>query len=448
MSKKMINKSLAAICFLLAANAVKAQQQEFSIALGGGIQGIHYSLQHGDASLKPGFQLGFGYMKNLRTRWGVRTGVEAGFYQSKATLNPNSQFTSNETDSENSAFEYRIRANGYREEQKVWVVSIPLMLQFHPAFNTNGFYAQLGIRLGIPVSKKYAASADQLVATGYYPDFNVEITDLPVHGFGTQNGWKGQGEYELKPDWSAAAEAGWKFKLSANNSLYAGLYIDYGLNNIKKAEGEGALLSYQPNGLAQSEAKGIFSLRDETGNIRLMAYGIKLRMGFGSGKQKKTEAPAPVVVAPPPAPVIKDTPVVIVPVPAVVADTIVIEEVIGDSLTADELKLFETPFLFGKPGDTVLSAAAKQHAVVIAELLKKHPEVILNIEGHTCNTGTDAVNEKVGLARANAVATVLQKEGINASRLQILSKAHREPIAPNNNESNRRKNRRVILKVL
>jgi OOP family OmpA-OmpF porin len=449
----MINKSTkrilaAAICLMMINISVNAQKQEFSIAVGGGLQGIDYQLKNGDASLKPGFQLGLGYMRNISKRWGLISGLEMGLYRTKASLSSNLPYTTNEIDSENSAFEYRVRATGYREEQKLWALNIPLMLQFHPAFGKNGLYAQLGVRMGLSVSSEYSTSADQITATGYYPDYNIEVTELPAHGFGAQQSWKGEGEYDLKPSWSAAAEAGWRFKLSANNHLYAGLYIDYGLNDIKKTEGNGALLRYQPDGLAKSQAAGLFTLKEEAGKARLLAYGIKLRIGFGSGKMKKKAAPAP-VATPAPAPV-KDTVVIIAPVPVqpIVTDTVEITEIHVDSLTAGEMKILETPFLFGKVGDTTLSEAAKQHAKVIAGILKKHPDITVSVEGHTCNIGSLPVNEKVGLARANAVVAALLTEGVDAAMLQPISRAHLEPVAPNDTEANKKKNRRVLLKLL
>ncbi|QEC40656.1 OmpA family protein [Pseudobacter ginsenosidimutans] len=451
MKRKSIRKNLfAAGCLMVMAVSASAQKQEFSIAAGGGLQGINYSMKHGDVSLKPGFQLGFGYMRSIGRRWGIRTGVELGLYQSKVSLDPGTQFTSYEIDSENSAFEYRVKANGYREEQKFWALKIPVMLQLHPEFNKNGLYAQLGVQLGLPVSNSYSTSADQISATGYYPDYNLEITELPVHGFGTQNGWKGKGEYDFNLSWSAAAELGWRFRIAANNNLYAGFYVDYGLNNIKKSEGEGSLLNYQPEGLAQSKAAGVFSLKNETGNARLMAYGIKLRIGFGSGKTKKKIEPPPAPPPPPPPALVIDTPVVVTPVPVepVVIESVVVSEVHADSLTDDEMKLLGSPFLFGKVGDTTLSASAKQHVIAIAEILKKHPELIVNIEGHTCNIGTDAVNKRIGLGRANAVAAALKAEGVDAGSLQTTSRAHLQPVAPNNSEANRKKNRRVVLIIL
>lgn len=448
--KNMYSKKFLAVagCMILAGVAAKAQTNEFSIAAGGGLQGLQYKLKHGDVSLKPGFQLGLGYMRSIGKRWGLRTGLELGLYQTKASLASNTQYNSGEIDSEGSAFEFRVKANGYREEQKVWAVNIPVMLQYHPVFNRNGFYAQGGLRVSLPVSQKYTTSADQISAFGYYPDVNLEITDLPVHGFGTQAGWKGKGEYDLKLSFALAAELGWRFRLSANNNLYAGLYLDYGLNDIKETSGDQTFLTYNPSGLTQSKATGLFALKEEAGDARLVAYGIRFRIGFGSNKKRKV-IPAPVVITP----VVKDTPAPVVPAPVVV-DTVVdiiVEEIMeepNDTLSVDELKLLETPILFGKVGDTLLSQEARLHVLAIAEVLKKHPQVSLTVEGHTCNIGTDEVNNRVGLARATVVSGFLIEQGIEARRLQPLSKAHLEPVASNKTETERRKNRRVVLKVL
>lgn len=436
-------------CMILTGVAGKAQTNEFSIAAGGGLQGLQYKLKNGDASLKPGFQLGLGYMRGIGKRWGLRTGLELGFYQTKASLAPKTQYNSYEIDSENSAFEYRVKANGYREEQKVWAVNIPVMLQYHPVFNRNGFYAQAGLRMSIPVSQKYTTSADQISAFGYYPDVNLEITDLPVHGFGTQAGWKGKGEYDLKLSFALATELGWRFRLSGKNNLYAGLYLDYGLNDIKETTGDQTFLTYNPSGLTQSKATGLFALREEAGDARLVAYGIKFRIGFGSNKKKK-ETPAPVVSTP----IVKDTPVPVAPAPVMV-DTVIVDTVVKeimeepkDTLSAAEMKLLETPILFGRVGDTLLSQEARLHALAIAEVLKKHPQVSLTVEGHTCNIGTDEVNTRIGLARATAVTALLVENGIDAGRLQPISRAHQEPVASNKTEAERKKNRRVVLKVL
>jgi outer membrane protein OmpA-like peptidoglycan-associated protein len=76
-------------------------------------------------------------------------------------------------------------------------------------------------------------------------------------------------------------------------------------------------------------------------------------------------------------------------------------------------------------------------------LLQAYPQWRLLIEGHTCSLGTHAVNLRIGQRRADAAKAYLVERGIDPARIQTVSKAETEPVAPNTNEANRQKNRRV-----
>jgi OmpA-OmpF porin, OOP family len=438
--------------FLLAGTATMAQKNEFSIYAGAGMQGLQYTNNLGSLSVKPGFQAGISFTHFLSSRWGIRSGLEIGYYHSRATLKEGTPFTSYEIDSEGQAFEYRVKAGGYTEDQKLYTVNIPLQIQFQtPAACKQQFYAAAGAKLGLPLSQRYASKAGDINTTGYYPHLNIEITDLPVHGFGKQAGWSGEGEYEFKPSVSLTAEAGMRFRLSGGRHLYAGAYLDYGLNDIRKTEGPAALLAYNPNGLAQSKATGLFNLNNVVSDTRLIAYGIKLGFVFGNSRSKTktaTVAPPPTVTMPPAEPVVvkKEEPVqqpVIAqaPVPEKVAPV----EKPKDILSEAELAVFKTPLSFAKKGDTTLSAAVQAQADKIIAILQTHPAVTVEIQGHTCDAGSDAVNERIGLARANVTARYIESKGIAAARIQTTSKADHEPVVPNTSETNRQQNRRVVF---
>jgi outer membrane protein OmpA-like peptidoglycan-associated protein len=62
--------------------------------------------------------------------------------------------------------------------------------------------------------------------------------------------------------------------------------------------------------------------------------------------------------------------------------------------------------------------------------------------------GTHEANLQVGLRRAEAAKEYLVKQGVPAERITIVSKAETDPIAPNDTEANRQKNRRVVVKVV
>ncbi|WP_456450535.1 OmpA family protein [Hydrogenimonas sp.] len=79
----------------------------------------------------------------------------------------------------------------------------------------------------------------------------------------------------------------------------------------------------------------------------------------------------------------------------------------------------------------------------VAEFMKKHPEVTAILEGHTDSTGPAAYNMKLSKMRAEAVKKALVERGIDASRLKVEAYGETKPIAPNDTEEGRAKNRRV-----
>ncbi|MHA4895171.1 OmpA family protein [Pedobacter sp. PWIIR3] len=83
-------------------------------------------------------------------------------------------------------------------------------------------------------------------------------------------------------------------------------------------------------------------------------------------------------------------------------------------------------------------------------LLKSNPKLSIEIQGHTDNVGNDALNEKLSLNRAKAVYDYLITNKINAERLTYKGFGKQKPIADNQSEEGRGKNRRtsfVITKI-
>ncbi len=82
----------------------------------------------------------------------------------------------------------------------------------------------------------------------------------------------------------------------------------------------------------------------------------------------------------------------------------------------------------------------------VAQLLYEHPEIqLLEIQGHTDSTGTDAINNPLAKARANAVRGFLTYRGVTASRLVAKGYGSRQPIASNSTEHGRYQNRRIDI---
>jgi outer membrane protein OmpA-like peptidoglycan-associated protein len=104
-------------------------------------------------------------------------------------------------------------------------------------------------------------------------------------------------------------------------------------------------------------------------------------------------------------------------------------------------------FKFGK---TVLPDEAKAKIDEMVAQMKQDPKnIYLEIEGHTDNVGDKTTNERIGLARADAVKRYLYEQyQIPLHKMNVISYGKDKPVAPNKTKAGRAQNRRVVIKVL
>lgn len=88
--------------------------------------------------------------------------------------------------------------------------------------------------------------------------------------------------------------------------------------------------------------------------------------------------------------------------------------------------------------------AVDAYLAKLAERLSQTEETV-SITGHTDNTGSDQTNMRLGRARARHVQKILVSKGIKKSRVSIDSKGESSPIADNETDAGRRRNRRAEL---
>lgn len=84
----------------------------------------------------------------------------------------------------------------------------------------------------------------------------------------------------------------------------------------------------------------------------------------------------------------------------------------------------------------------------LVSYLKKNELVEIEISGHTDNTGTDQYNLQLSESRAKAVADYIIKKGIEVARISYKGYGNTKPIASNETEQGKSKNRRVEFKIL
>jgi peptidoglycan-associated lipoprotein len=86
---------------------------------------------------------------------------------------------------------------------------------------------------------------------------------------------------------------------------------------------------------------------------------------------------------------------------------------------------------------------------MVNQLKTDKKAVWVEIEGHTDNTGDKTYNERLGLARAEAVKRYLyEKHQVPLHKINVISYGEEKPVAPNNTRAGRAQNRRVVIKVL
>ena len=96
-----------------------------------------------------------------------------------------------------------------------------------------------------------------------------------------------------------------------------------------------------------------------------------------------------------------------------------------------------------------LSPEADQRLADFAEKLKTdNHNVYLEIQGHTDATGPDAVNQKLGEERAEAVRLFMNQHGVPLNRMSTISYGKQDPVADNKTKDGRAQNRRVVLIVM
>ena len=104
--------------------------------------------------------------------------------------------------------------------------------------------------------------------------------------------------------------------------------------------------------------------------------------------------------------------------------------------------------LFFDLGKATLKPESEPELKRILQVMKENNALVIEISGHTDNTGSDEINNKLSLERANAVRENLLKGGIDQARIKTRGYGKSKPKADNATEEGRQINRRVEIEIL
>ncbi|MFW5659549.1 MAG: OmpA family protein, partial [Bacteroidota bacterium] len=103
--------------------------------------------------------------------------------------------------------------------------------------------------------------------------------------------------------------------------------------------------------------------------------------------------------------------------------------------------------IFFEVGSAKLKPTSQTEIDYLKSLLKRYPQLRLEIIGHTDNTGGLQLNMQLSEQRAQAVVDALTESGVKPKRLSAKGMGPKQPVASNDTEAGRAQNRRVSFKV-
>lgn len=104
--------------------------------------------------------------------------------------------------------------------------------------------------------------------------------------------------------------------------------------------------------------------------------------------------------------------------------------------------------IFFETGKATLTPQSYLELDKAIDLLRTNPTMVIEVGGHTDNTGDDATNMKLSHDRARAVREYMVGKGIGAEKIQAKGYGESNPIASNETDEGKRANRRTEFIIL
>lgn len=103
------------------------------------------------------------------------------------------------------------------------------------------------------------------------------------------------------------------------------------------------------------------------------------------------------------------------------------------------------PDVLFAPGNADLTQEAIGTVTIIADIINQAPTRRLAVEGHTDDVGTIDYNYRLSQSRSNRVAQQLESAGVVRGKISIHAFGETTPIATNQTDEGRARNRRVEI---
>ncbi len=410
----------------------------------GGVGSLGYRLEGGKAYLQPSFGFYAEYAYFFNPYIGLQTGLQFSLYQTNACLTGN-MYWNDLTDYQNQMYNHKIEFDGWRERQTLYELGIPIGVAFKYKPKKVGLYGDLGLRINALLNAEYNHNKGSLTHTAYYPFWDVTMHDLP-------------GRYETETytqkdkidDLSLVSvlgyfDLGMLIQVNKRVDLTIGLYADYTLNDmVKTKKSNRPELGFARKGNNYASFMNTYNGlvgTDHVSSVHPWSAGLKIGVRIAPKltereKQRKAQRQYRKIK--------KYLPETQSKIDTVYIETILHDTVLfcpttaEDSVVAIRKKATEKAHqnIHQMLGASVIWFHYDDYKPIlepsyildsVAYILRQHPGLRVSVGGHACSMGSDSYNQRLALRRAQAVADMLAKKGVQRRQMIVDSYGASEP---------------------
>ncbi len=123
-----------------------------------------------------------------------------------------------------------------------------------------------------------------------------------------------------------------------------------------------------------------------------------------------------------------------------------VQDLVGPALEALPKPPAQFIFYF-KHDSAELTETSRAQLPEVLQIIRERAAMDISVVGHTDTVGSEAYNYQLSLKRAQAVATLLEAEGVDPSVLEITAHGKNGPPIPTGDQTSEPRNRRVEVTV-
>lgn len=415
------------------------------------------------------------YAYFFNEHWGLSVGAELNHVGAKAAFSGSGvmpQFNDPAFNNGLSYYDLYWTADGLVEKQSIWAVEVPVMAQFEWIFDgRSGIYAGLGLYGYFPFLKGQNTYKGEGTMTtyGYEEGINQSYNvyyDMDNH-FGTYN-YSGQSRAtKLRCSFGIEADFGAAFRISRVADGFVGPFVKFNFLDILPKDKVDVFTPAAANGcptfngtLGSNILETYKNNYSEYSKIRTkwdqLQVGLKLGVHIKccanpvekTKRQIQEEMLEELKKAKNEPIIIRQEPQYIYIVPQcelLDKDDEELTEKDRQDIRELQEQLANTKILFDLDKDIPKIQDNNANIDRCVSILKNNPKLALEVEGYTCDLGSEEHNRDLAQRRANKVRDLFVQKGVNPDQIRTVSYTVNDPQNNQNIRDPRREEHRAAI---